>query len=267
MAETVESNLACLEKILHFNARHRLLFFRISSDLVPFASHPVCSFPWQKIFRSAFKRIGELIHKYGMRVSMHPDQFILINSPQAQIFHRSVKELWYHSEVLDLLETDTTAKIQMHVGGVYGNKGESIRRFIERYEHLPKKIKRRLVIENDERLYSTHDCLEISRAIKIPVVFDFFHYTCKNNSELVRQALFEVHSTWSEKDGLPIVDYSSQARKKKVGAHVVSIDIRNFRQFLCEAEGFDFDIMCEVKDKERSAMKARAILKEMNRID
>ena len=63
------------------------------------------------------------------------------------------------------------------------------------------------------------------------------------------------------------MDYSSQARGKKVGAHATSLDTRDFRQFLCLSDGFDFDIMCEVKDKERSAMKARAILKEMDRID
>jgi UV DNA damage endonuclease len=174
MARTVESNLACLLETLEFNRKHELFFFRISSDLIPFASHPVCEFPWQKVHKKTFREIGDFIKKHQMRVSMHPDQFILINSLDKEIFQRSVKELLYHAEVLDLSGVDETAKIQIHVGGVYGNKGQGIKRFIERYKRLADRIKRRLVIENDDRLYNVEDCLEIHEEIKIPVVFDVF---------------------------------------------------------------------------------------------
>ncbi len=253
---TIENNLACLLKILDFNRRQKLFFFRISSDLIPFASHPICKFPWQKKYKRTFKEIGNFIKRHQMRISMHPDQFIIINSPDKKIFQRSVKELLYHAEVLDLLEMDNTAKIQIHVGGVYGNKGQSIGRFIERYKHLDSKIKRRLVIENDERLFNIEDCLRIHGEIKVPIVFDVFHFKCNNSGENIRDAVSQVCSTWLMKDGVPIMDYSSQEKGKRIGTHAKRIHINDFKRFIKETEGLQFDIMCEIKDKERSAIKA-----------
>lgn len=260
---TIGSNLACLLEILDFNRKHELFFFRISSDLIPFASHSICRFPWQKRYKRTFKEIGNFIKGHQMRVSMHPDQFIIINSPDKKIFQRSVKELLYHAEVLDLLEIDDTAKIQIHVGGAYGNKRQSIRRFIERYNHLDSKIKRRLVIENDERLFNIEDCLRIHGEIKIPIVFDVFHFKCNNSGESIRGSLSQVCSTWSGKDGLPIVDYSSQEKGKKIGTHAKTIDINDFKRFIKETEGLQFDIMCEIKDKERSVLKALKLISQL----
>ncbi|MDD1665292.1 MAG: hypothetical protein LUQ32_08035 [Methanomicrobiales archaeon] len=119
-------------KILEFNRDHGILFFRITSDIVPFASHPVIDLPWQDRFRAQIGEIGRLIRDSGMRISMHPDQFILINAPDETIVERSIAELRYHAEVLDLMDLDTTAKIQIHVGGVFGDREASIRRFIDR---------------------------------------------------------------------------------------------------------------------------------------
>jgi UV DNA damage endonuclease len=260
---TIGSNLACLLEILDFNRKHELFFFRISSDLIPFASHSICRFPWQKRYKRTFKEIGNFIKGHQMRVSMHPDQFIIINSPDKKIFQRSVKELLYHAEVLDLLEIDDTAKIQIHVGGAYGNKRQSIRRFIERYTLLDSKIKRRLVIENDERLFNIEDCLRIHGEIKIPIVFDVFHFKVNNSGESIRGSLSQVCSTWSGKDGLPIVDYSSQEKGKKIGTHAKTIDINDFRRFIKETEGLQFDIMCEIKDKERSVLKALKLINQL----
>ncbi|WP_245618772.1 hypothetical protein [Methanogenium cariaci] len=114
---TVTENLRCLEDILRYNADHGILFFRITSDLVPFASHPVCTADWQDAFREDFAALGTFIREREMRISMHPDQFILLNAKDPEVFGRSVHELAYHAEVLDLLNLDMTAKIQLHIGG------------------------------------------------------------------------------------------------------------------------------------------------------
>jgi UV DNA damage endonuclease len=133
---SMKNNLDCLKRILQFNVEHRLFFFRISSDLVPFASHPINRFNWQKHFQNDFEEIGEFINKNRMRISMHPDQFTLINSIKDEIFERSKKELRYHAEILDLMKLDTSAKIQIHVGGAYGDKKASMERFITRFNKL-----------------------------------------------------------------------------------------------------------------------------------
>jgi UV DNA damage endonuclease len=250
-------------EILRFNVEKNLLFFRITSDLIPFASHPVCTFSWQSEFKKAFKQIGVFINKHKMRVSMHPDQFTLINSPDINIFRRSVAELLYHANVLDLLGTDLAAKIQIHVGGAYGNKEESMKRFIKRFRMLSQRIKRRLAIENDERIYSVRDCVSLHGETGIPVVFDTLHHRCNDDGEGMLRAFTSAYQTWKKNDGLPIVDYSTQDISKKKGAHARSIQTADFSTFLRQTKGFDFDIMCEIKDKEKSALKATRVLRRM----
>lgn len=256
LIETVRNNLDCLQKILQFNADNQVLFFRITSDLIPFASHLICTFRWQKFFIGQFREIGKLIKAHRMRISMHPDQFTLINSIDAGIFQRSAEELKYHAEVLDLMGLDLTAKIQIHGGGVYGDRERSLERFVQRYSQLSKKVRRRLVIENDDRNYTLKDCLWIHKETGVPVLFDVFHHRVNSSGETLREAFEQFPRTWRGEDGTPMVDYSSQKTGERRGAHAESLDVRDFRRFLLETRPRDFDIMLEIKDKERSALKA-----------
>ncbi len=256
LKETVAANLDCLRRILEFNAARGILHFRITSDLVPFASHPVCRFRWQTAFRKDFSAIGSFIRKNGFRISMHPDQFTLINSPDRDIVRRSVRELVYHAEILDLLGLDSTAKVQIHVGGVYGEREAAIGRFVSAHARLPKEVRRRLAVENDDRLFPLQDCLRIHELTGVPVAFDVLHHRILNRGEPVREALFAAAKTWRKRDGIPIVDYSCQDPDRRVGAHCASIDLKDFRAFLRLSRPWDFDIMLEIKDKEKSALIA-----------
>ena len=263
--ETARNNLDCLLTMLKFNVENNLLFFRITSRLIPFASHPIMNFDWKGYFKDDFEEISEFIHENDIRISMHPGQFVVINSKDPEVFERGLNELKYHSEVFDILKLDRTAKMQVHVGGVYGDKKKSMKRFVERYKNLDKNIKRRLVIENDEKSYNLSECLKISNETKIPVLFDYFHHELNNNGENLERCFEKFTKTWKTKDGLPLADYSSQKPEKAKGTHVESIDLDHFKKFLKETEKFDFDIMLEIKDKETSALKAADILKHDNR--
>ena len=256
LIDTINNNLNYLMNILNYNINQNILFFRISSDLIPFASHTICQFDWQRHFSSQFLRIGNQIKASRMRISMHPDQFTLINSIKEEIHNRSVRELHYHCDILDLMGLDRSHKVQIHVGGVYGNKNESIKRFIQRYHKLDLKIVHRLVIENDHNSYSIQDCFTIHKETKIPVLFDFFHHRLNNNGEAIHALLNENENTWQKTDGIPMVDYSSQDEKKPRGAHINSINLNDFQQFLKDSFPLDFDIMFEIKDKEKSVLKA-----------
>jgi UV DNA damage endonuclease len=248
--------------MLKFNVENDLLFFRIISRLIPFASHPIMDFDWKEYFKDNFNEISEFIHENDIRISMHPGQFVVVNSNDTDVFERGLNELKYHSEVFDILNLDSTTKMQVHVGGgVYGNKEKSMERFIERYKSLDKNIKRRLVIENDEKSYNLSECLEISHQTKIPVLFDYFHHELNNTGEDLEGCFENFTKTWKTKDGLPLVDYSSQNPEKAKGTHIKSIDIDHFKNFLKETRNFDFDIMLEIKDKEASALKAVDVLK------
>jgi UV DNA damage endonuclease len=258
LVEKISQNLACLYKILKFNAHHKIFFFRITSDLIPFASHPVCQFNWQEQFKDKFHDLGQFIKTHNMRISMHPDQFTLINSPRDEIFQNSIKELEYHYQVLELMELDQGAKIQIHVGGVYNDKPASIKRFIHRYHLLSDSIRSRLVIENDDKSFALKDCLIIHQATKIPILFDVFHHQLLNYGESITVALKLTSKTWQKRDTRPMIDYSSKKPGSKKGSHAETLDLDEFQHFIKAAKSFDFDfdLMLEIKDKEKSALRA-----------
>ncbi len=256
LKETIRKNLACLSRILVYNAEYGMLFFRITSDLVPFASHTICTFPWQEHFAGEFGLIGKYIRQHRFRISMHPDQFVILNAPDKGVLRRSIADLVYQVQVLDLMGLDQTAKVQIHVGGMYGDKPLSMDRFADQYELLDPVIKNRLVIENDERSYTISDCLTLNECIGIPVIADSFHHALHNNGERFADLLEPLRATWKIHDGIPMVDYSSQEPGKRAGAHAEHIVPEDFRQFLYESRQADFDIMLEIKDKEKSALSA-----------
>jgi len=196
LVETVEENLDCLQKILEFNKGNNLLFFRLASGLVPFASHPTNTYPWQEHFKNRFREIGDFIKENNMRVFIHPGCFTIINSIDENIFQRSVANLEYHADVLNLMGLSSEAKIQIHIGGVYKNKFESMQRFARRFLKLPFKVARRLAIENDERFFTLVDCLLISRDTGIPVIMDYFHHELNNTGEELTDVFSLVRDTW-----------------------------------------------------------------------
>jgi len=265
LVQKVENNLNCLLRILQYNVENGFYFFRISSDLVPFASHPVCTFDWAAHFSPQLKNIGAFIRKHSIRISMHPDQFVLINALKDDVVERSVRELEYHCTLLDEMDLDSTAKIQIHVGGVYGDKQAAIERFVDRYKSLGPFLRQRLVIENDHRLFNLKDCLRVHEKTTIPILFDVFHHQCLNNGERLRQGLERARRTWKKSDGVPMVDYSSQELGHRIGTHAKSIDVHLFQEFLNQTRGLDFDIMLEIKDKEKSGLKALEVLEKFRK--
>ncbi len=264
MLAAVEHNLNSLESCLRYNLEHSLLFFRISSDLIPFASHRVCTFPWLSRYAARFKALGDFIRGSKMRISMHPDQFTLINAVEERIVRASIEELQYHVDLLTAMGLDATAKIQIHVGGVYGDKPAAIKRFIQRYQTLPSSIRDRLVIENDDRLFSLKDCLVIHAATRVPILFDVFHHRLLNEGVSLEKALVLAAATWRLGDGPMMVDYSSQSDGERIGKHAPTILLDDFQAFWKIASGFEMDIMLEIKDKELSALRAQKLMSTLN---
>jgi len=262
LIETIEKNLDALQEILEYNKEHGFEFLRIGSNVVPFASHEVCLFDWQSHFKDRLAELGKLAS--FTRISMHPDQFVLINSPREDVVEKSIAELQYHCDFLDLMGLDETAKVQIHVGGVYGDKPKAIARFVENYNSLPESIKRRLAIENDDKMFSLKDCLEVHKQTGIPIIFDSFHHECLNEDEPLNEAIKLAANTWKKKDGLLMMDYSSQDPDGKFGKHTPSIEKKNYLVFLEASKDVPLDVMLEIKDKETSAEKALQWYKEFS---
>ncbi|MBF9251978.1 UV DNA damage repair endonuclease UvsE [Pontibacter sp. 172403-2] len=268
LLETVEQNLACLQRILEYNVQHNLLFFRLTSDLVPFASHEINRYNWQDHFKSTFRELGSYIRNNNMRISMHPDQFVVLNSPNGQTVKNSIAELVYQGSILDLMELDTTAKLQIHGGGAYGDKPAAMQRFAEVYHtSLPEAVKVRLCVENDDRTYTLQDCLQLHELTGVPIIFDNLHHECVNNGEPMHEAVAMAAATWdAAKDGILMMDYSAQSPGERKGKHVQSIQEEAFHDFLVETEGLNMDIMLEIKNKEASALKAVEVARALGRL-
>ncbi|HPD88156.1 MAG TPA: UV DNA damage repair endonuclease UvsE [Oscillospiraceae bacterium] len=257
LTELIRHNLTSLKKIIAYNDENGIRLFRISSDIIPFGSGPVHPLPWADLFREELSDIGENIEKAGIRVSMHPGQYTVLNSPEIQVAERAKEDLRYHAAFLESLGAGSANKIILHVGGVYGDKKTAVQRFSERYRDLDESVRRRLVLENDDRSYHIGDVLELGAHLGIPVVYDNLHNRVNGCDPSKSDAFWisQCAPSWSEKDGRQKVHYSQQARGKNAGSHSGSIAADEFLDFFASLEGDKPDIMLEVKDKNLSAVK------------
>jgi len=257
LLELISYNLNSLENIIDYNIKNKIKLFRISSDIIPFGSSPVNNLEWWDIFDSQFSRIGHKIKTSGMRVSMHPGQYTVLNSPKKEVVENAIEDLRYHTKILDTLGVGEDNKIVLHIGGVYNDKSQAIRRFISNYRELDDSVKQRLIIENDDKSYNISDVLEIGSIINVPVVFDNLHNQVNpfDKSKSDYYWIDKCKETWREKDGIQKIHYSQQNPLKKAGSHSSTIQINKFMSFYEGLERDDIDIMLEVKDKNLSAVK------------
>lgn len=257
LAQLIEHNLSSLRNMIDYNKTNKINLFRISSDIIPFGSSPVNTLPWTQLFKQELTEIGETVKKAGIRVSMHPGQYTVLNSPDSQVADRAVEDLNYHASFLDSLGVDYTHKIILHIGGVYGDKRAAIRRFADRYRSLSPSVRDRLVIENDDKSYHICDVLELGTALGIPVVYDNLHnkLNCCDSSKDDLYWVTQSGLTWKQKDGKQKIHYSQQNPVKNAGSHSESILIDDFLHFYQSLGQYKPDIMLEVKDKNISAIK------------
>lgn len=262
LSELIEHNLATLDKMLEFNHRHNIHLFRMSSGFIPFASHPVNRLRWWQKYSRQFLALGDKAKKYNIRLSFHPGQYTTLSSPNGDIVRKSVKDLEYHARVLDAMGLDNSSKMILHIGGSYGDKPTAMDRFIRNYNKLPQNIKNRLVIENDDKIYTAKDVLYISGRTGIPVIFDYLHHILNYDGEPdTANIIQQVRKTWHAKDGIQKIHYSQQAIGKQMGSHSITIEVPEFVEFY-KTLPQPIDVMLEVKDKDLSALKCIAELEK-----
>jgi UV DNA damage endonuclease len=259
----IDENLDALSNAIDYNIKNHINLFRITSDLIPFGSSPANSLHWWDMFSIKFDTIGNKIKKSNMRVSMHPGQYTVLNSPNEDIVDRAIMDLEYHTKVLDSLKVSRDNKIILHIGGVYNDKPAAMSRFIHNYERLSDNVKNRLVIENDDKSYTIEDVLTIGHKLSIPVIYDNLHnYLNPSDREKTDEYYINlVKPLWKIEDGTQKIHFSIQDSIKKGGSHSKTIDIKTFLQFCKGVKRDDIDIMLEVKDKNLSAIKCIQCLK------
>ncbi len=265
LRELIQSNLYGLKKVLEWNKENEIYYFRISSDVIPFASHEINKIKWWNDFVDELNDISLFIKKNNFRIEMHPSPVVYLNSPKIEVVKSSIKELEWHVKFLDALRLDCSHKIVFHAGGIYGEKDEAIKRFIKIYKQLPKHFKSRLTLENDDRNYNVRDLIKINQAIGIPLVFDNLHHEVLNmqrpEDKDIESILKSFFSTWDKKSKIPNIHYSTQKKDAKKGSHAESINLSEFKKFFIKYRHLDFDIMFETKDKDKSVLAAYQMFK------
>jgi UV DNA damage endonuclease len=263
MLEVATANLAALQAILRWNLDHHIFLFRITSDLIPFGSHPINTGAWKRRLKKEFTAIGRFITGHGMRVSMHPGQYTVLNSPDQDTYARALEDLAYQTTILDLMTLGASHKIILHGGGAYGDKATSTRRLTKRIEKLARPVKRRLVLENDERVFTAQDILTICENTGLPGIFDVFHHQVLPSftGKSIRSIIGAFRTTW--KGDRQKIHYSDQGPGKNPGAHSQKIDFRPFSNFYQEIKDLDLDIMLEVKNKQTSLLELRKKLPDL----
>lgn len=230
--------------------------FRISSDVVPLATHPEAIFDWRTVCRAELDETAAALANSGQRVSMHPGQYTVLNSPDEGVAERSVADLVYHASFLDAIGAPEDARIVLHVGGKYGDAASALKRFRQRYKKLPKSVRRRLVLENDEHNFAIDTVIELCRELGLPAIMDVFHHSLNPAAEGSESDWLKAAAeTWTGAAGTPKIHYSQQLPGGRPGMHSQTITAREFVQWYRNLPDIPFDIMLEVKDKNRSALK------------
>ena len=259
LAEVIAENLANLETILAWNLRHGIRFFRVASGVVPFASHESFDLAWPERFADELARIRAFAERHEMRLSMHPGQYTVLNSPRDEVVTRAVAELVYHATFLDLV-APAQGSITLHVGGAYGDREGAKATLVENARRLPAAVLARLCLEHDDRIFDLDDALEVAQALGLPVVFDLHHHRCLHRRPDWRDdlgpLLEAVVASWGGR--VPKFHLSS-ARAPGQTAHADHVHDDDFdlalEVFGAVGGAEPYDLMLEAKEKDRAVLR------------
>jgi UV DNA damage endonuclease len=260
-------SLEYLDGILDHLARHTMSMYRMSSDLAPYATHPDMPQFHGMVAESdaELRAIGEKARRLDIRLSFHPSQFVLLNSPDPELTRKSIWDLSSQAEILDRMGLGPEAVLVTHVGGTYGDVPASRARWAETWTTLPEHVRRRLVLEHDDIRFSAADVLWIHEHTGVRLIFDYQHFWCLNPERLdmietLRRIL--ASSPRTELRQLKRRDRTTKALKTVLvppiwTGHADFTNPFEFARFMRDAEGLVFDVMLESKSKDLALMKLR----------
>ena len=204
-----------------------------------------------------FARCGKKATASGMQLSYHPGPFNVLATNNQGVLIKTLKELRQHAEIMDMMHVPATSfsKINIHVGGAYGDKMAALARFAENYVRLPANTMKRLTIENDDKMnmFSVKDLLWLNKQVNIPVVFDYFHHRFCNGGLSEKEALLAAVNTWPA-DIVPVVHFSS-SRKKYEDPLTTPTAHADYVYEKADTYKKNVDIMFEAKAKELALIK------------
>ena len=254
-SEKTLDNCKDLERIVSWNILNNYHFFRITSNLAPWKSE----YDWDDMpdieeIRKHLHSTGVMSKTHNLRLTSHPGPFNVLTSPHPHVVTNCVRDLTDHGDVFDMIGLSRTPynKINIHIGGAYGDKESAMKRFCENFELLPDSVKSRLTVENDDRasMYSVKDLYEgVYKKIGIPIVFDYHHHQFCTGDLSEKEALEMALSTWP-KDIVPVVHYSESRREEQLDESIRVQAHSDYVYDYIDTYGNNVDIMIEAKAKE-----------------
>ena len=260
-SELALQNCKDLHKILRWNYENDIHFYRMSSDIFPWASeYEICDLPDYEEICKTLHDAGSFAKSVGQRITTHPGPFNKLTSPKEHVIKNTVRDLEIHGELMDLLGMPRSpwAKINIHVGATYGDKPFAIDNFCRNFDKLSPSVQSRLTVENDDRdsLYSTAELVdEIYSRIGTPVVHDFHHHLFTNRGMSQKEALGLACTTWG--DVIPVVHYSESRAKEHNNPKIRPQAHSDMIQDYIETYGYNVHIMIEAKHKELALLEYR----------
>lgn len=261
-----------LAAILDYLDEIDVRMYRISSDFVPYGTHPdLPRFHGQVAeCRRELAALGRTARARGIRLSLHPSQYVLLSAQDGAINEKGIADVNAQAELLDALEQGPEAVVVLHLGGAYGDKDSAIARFVASWPRLSEAGRRRLVIENDESIYTVQDCLRVHEALGIRLIFDHQHHLLNPGTLSLGDACRAALATWPA-EVMPKVHFSSpkldartvRRKGKDVAAppllsqHADYVHPWEFAGFLREMGDAPFDVMLEAKRKDAALLKLR----------
>ncbi len=276
---SLKVSLDYLGRIFDYLRENRITMYRMASDLAPYATHPdLPQFHDQvKECGKELRAAGRKAQEQNLRLSFHPSQFIVLNSPDEAVRKRSIWDLRVQGEILDRMELDEEAVMVIHAGGSYGDVQKGIDRWCETWERLPEQVRARLVLENDDIRFSASDVLQIHARTGVRLIFDVQHFWCLNPERLELRATFEKFlATWptgvrpkmhfssprTEMREVSRLDRKTGKKKTVLQApiwtgHAAFNHPFEFISFMRDMAHLEFDVMLEAKAKDLALLRLR----------
>ena len=259
VSELALQNVKDLETIVKWNEEMGIKLFRMSSDIFPWVTYydfpDLPDYPMIDVY---LKNIGALADKYGQRLTFHPSHFNALGSPNPIVVEKTIKELNAHSKIMDLMGLSATVynKINIHIGGSYGDKQATLKRWIDNYYKLDPNTQMRLTVENDdkENMYSVKELYKgISEQCGVPIVFDYYHHKFCTGGLTEQEALELAAKTWP-KGIVPCTHYNESRRKEKLDESIKAQAHSDLIKDTIQTYGLDIDVVVEAKHKELAVL-------------
>ena len=257
VSELALANIKDLETIVKWNNEHRIKLFRLSSQIFPWSDdYKLSDLKDDAEICDRMFNIGNIATQAGQRLTMHPGPYNCLASPNQKVVEKTIRELNCHSEQFNMMgfEPSPYNKINIHVGGAYGDKEATLERFCMNFYSLRDDTQKRLVIENDDspNEYSVYDLYHgVYKEIGIPITFDYFHHKFNTGNLTEEEALKMAARTWPE-GVTQCCHYSESRRKEKLDESIRPQAHSDIIYDKIDTYGLEPDIVIEAKLKEQA---------------